>query len=54
MTGARLGSVTGKEHVERGSLLPLSRRELAPGMVGKKRFASIRRGYRQAIASKLA
>jgi hypothetical protein len=40
--------------VERGSLLPLSRRELAPGMAGKKRLTLARGGYRQAIASKLA
>jgi hypothetical protein len=33
--------------VERGSLLPLSRRELAPDMAGKKRLTLARGDYRQ-------
>jgi hypothetical protein len=51
---AHFGSATGKRYVECGSLLPLSRRELAPGMADKKRFALTRGDDRRTGASKLA
>jgi hypothetical protein len=52
--GVHIDSITGKGYVEQGSLLPLSRRELARGMVGKKRLTLIRGDCWQTVASKLA